>query len=154
MKVQVYPSNPYGTVDTQTKDKIVNAGPSGGRPIKVEPKSSKDDWPFGDVPEAEEQLRVRGPEQQQDQVWGNQMWAQGKEVSPSTVVKSWVTEEKHYNHSTNSCVANQQCGVYTQVVWRKSEELGCAQANCAKNVTSLTICFYNPPGNIVGEKPY
>ncbi|CAI0429402.1 unnamed protein product [Linum tenue] len=46
------------------------------------------------------------------------------------------------------------CGVYTQVVWRKSGQLGCGSATCVKDKASLTICFYDPPGNYVGESPY
>ena len=85
---------------------------------------------------------------------GNQLWASGMAVPPRTAVEAWVAEKKFYNYANNSCETDHQCGVYTQVVWRKSLELGCAQATCAKDVASLTICFYNPPGNVVGEKPY
>lgn len=84
----------------------------------------------------------------------NQLWAQGAAASPKTAVNAWVAEKKYYNHTSNSCVGNQQCGVYTQVVWRKSMELGCSQTSCVKNGSFLTVCFYNPPGNIVGESPY
>ncbi|XP_068303477.1 STS14 protein-like [Pyrus communis] len=84
----------------------------------------------------------------------NQLWASGQSVSPTMVVDTWVKEKDFYNHSGNSCVPNHRCGVYTQVVWRKSLELGCAQATCVKEQSSLSICFYNPPGNVVGERPY
>ncbi|KAJ8770743.1 hypothetical protein K2173_021390 [Erythroxylum novogranatense] len=85
---------------------------------------------------------------------GNQLWASGMLVTPRMVVDYWVQERNFYNHTDNSCVPNHSCGVYTQVVWRKSLELGCAQATCVKEQASLTICFYNPPGNIIGESPY
>lgn len=85
---------------------------------------------------------------------GNQLWASGSGMTPRLAVEEWVGEKKYYNHSDNSCVANHECGVYTQVVWRKSLELGCAKAVCAKEDASLTICFYNPPGNVIGESPY
>ncbi|KAE7999852.1 hypothetical protein FH972_004244 [Carpinus fangiana] len=70
-----------------------------------------------------------------------QLWTTGMTLTPRMVVDTWVKE----NHT---------CRVYTQVVWRKSLEFGCAQARCVKEGTSITICFYNPPGNIVGKKPY
>ncbi|XP_012079118.1 STS14 protein [Jatropha curcas] len=85
---------------------------------------------------------------------GNQLWASGVAVTPLMAVDHWVQQKIYYNHTDNSCVSNHQCGVYTQVVWKKSLELGCAQASCVKEQSSLTICFYNPPGNIIGESPY
>ncbi|PIN21511.1 hypothetical protein CDL12_05781 [Handroanthus impetiginosus] len=85
---------------------------------------------------------------------GNQLWSGGMAVAPRAAVENWVEEKKFYNYESNSCAADHHCGVYTQVVWRKSAELGCAQAACPKEKSSLTICLYNPPGNVVGEKPY
>ncbi|KAI5665850.1 hypothetical protein M9H77_15703 [Catharanthus roseus] len=85
---------------------------------------------------------------------GNQLWAGGIEVTPRAAVENWVAEKKFYDYANNSCAPDHHCGVYTQVVWRNSLELGCAQAKCPKQLSSLTICFYNPPGNVVGEKPY
>ncbi|KAG5241315.1 STS14 protein [Salix suchowensis] len=75
---------------------------------------------------------------------GNQLWSGGMAMTP----------QNYYNHTDNSCAPNHSCGVYTQVVWRKSLELGCAQATCVKEQASLTVCFYDPPGNIIGESPY
>ncbi|KAJ9669919.1 hypothetical protein PVL29_026469 [Vitis rotundifolia] len=75
-------------------------------------------------------------------------------MSPRLVVESWVEQKKYYNHPANSCARNHTCGSYTQVVWRKSLELGCAMAVCGNVTASLTICFYNPPGNYYGESPY
>lgn len=85
---------------------------------------------------------------------GNQLWASGMTVTPRMVVDHWVQEKNYYNHTDNSCAPNHSCGVYTQVVWKNSLELGCAQATCVKEQASLTICFYNPPGNVIGESPY
>ncbi|KAK3015354.1 hypothetical protein RJ639_005626 [Escallonia herrerae] len=85
---------------------------------------------------------------------GNQLMASGAAVTPREAVETWVAEKKYYTYANNSCAPDHRCGVYTQVIWRKTVELGCAQATCAKDQTSLTICFYNPPGNVVGESPY
>ncbi|PHT89574.1 STS14 protein [Capsicum annuum] len=85
---------------------------------------------------------------------GNQLWASGMVVTPRMVVDSWVDEKKFYNYANNSCIGDDKCGVYTQIVWKKSIQLGCAQATCSKGPATLTICFYNPPGNVIGEKPY
>ncbi|KAJ7944362.1 Pathogenesis-related protein 1 [Quillaja saponaria] len=88
------------------------------------------------------------------QYGGNQLWASGLTVTPRMAVDTWVKEKDYYNHTDNTCLPNHRCGVYTQVVWRKSLELGCSLATCVKEQASLTICFYNPPGNIIGESPY
>ncbi|XP_028242838.1 STS14 protein-like [Glycine soja] len=85
---------------------------------------------------------------------GNQLWAGVTEVAPRVVVEEWVKEKKFYVRENNTCVGKHECGVYTQVVWRNSTEVGCAQAVCVKEQASLTICFYDPPGNVIGEIPY
>ncbi|XP_027362664.1 STS14 protein-like [Abrus precatorius] len=85
---------------------------------------------------------------------GNQLWAGMMAVTPSAAVEEWVKEKDFYIHANNTCVSKHECGVYTQVVWRNSTELGCSQATCVKEQASLTICFYDPPGNVIGETPY
>ncbi|XP_057449458.1 STS14 protein-like [Lotus japonicus] len=85
---------------------------------------------------------------------GNQIMAGSVSVAPRVAVAEWVKEKDFYIHANNSCVAEHECGVYTQVVWRDSKEVGCSQASCVKEKASLTICFYDPPGNVVGESPY
>ncbi|XP_043711932.1 STS14 protein [Telopea speciosissima] len=83
----------------------------------------------------------------------NQLWASGLVVTPRAAVQAWVKEKDYYNYTDNSCAAHHRCGVYKQVVWRNSLEVGCAQAMCGGHVT-LTICLYSPPGNVVGQSPY
>ena len=79
----------------------------------------------------------------------NQGWASYR-ARPAEVVALWVAEGRYYTHANNTCAAGRQCGTYTQVVWRRSAELGCAQASCA----TLTLCLYNPHGNVQGQSPY
>ncbi len=68
-------------------------------------------------------------------------------------VMYWVNEKQYYDYSSNSCAQGQECRHYTQVVWRDSKRLGCAQAQC-NNGWTFVICNYDPPGNIVGQRPY
>jgi len=70
-----------------------------------------------------------------------------------SAVKSWVNEKQDYHYSSNTCAEGKVCGHYTQVVWRDSKRLGCAQAQC-NNGWTFVICNYDPPGNYVGQKPY
>ncbi|KAJ4791247.1 hypothetical protein LUZ62_042493 [Rhynchospora pubera] len=89
----------------------------------------------------------------------NQAWA-SYPMSPAEAVGSWVNQGKYYNHTSNTCAQGQQCGTYTQVVWRSSVELGCAQATCVSKAgggtaaATLTLCLYNPHGNVLGQIPY
>jgi len=85
------------------------------------------------------------------------VWSNGRrEVSPVTiknVVKAWTDEERWYNYNRNSCQSGQQCGHYTQAVWKKTTEVGCAIKVC--NDRSQTwVCSYNPAGNYTGVRPY
>ena len=84
-------------------------------------------------------------------------WSDGKielqNISISGVVKAWASEVKDYDYQTNSCRIGEQCGHYTQIVWRESQAVGCAKVVCADK-SQLWVCNYNPPGNYVGEKPY
>ncbi|XP_042495604.1 STS14 protein [Macadamia integrifolia] len=85
----------------------------------------------------------------------NQLWASGFVVTPRAAVQAWVKEKDYYNYTNNSCAPHHRCGVYKQVVWRKSLKVGCAQAVCEEGGhVTLTICFYSPPGNVIGQSPY
>ncbi len=54
------------------------------------------------------------------------------------------------------------CGHYTQIVWRSTQKLGCGIKVCTKNspfgasfpTWTYVVCNYQPPGNIIGQKPY
>ena len=75
------------------------------------------------------------------------------DLSGTDAVKLWVDEKAYYDYNSNSCAAGQQCGHYTQVVWRNSARLGCAKVKCSTGGTFIG-CNYDPPGNYVGQKPY
>jgi hypothetical protein len=93
--------------------------------------------------------------------YGSNAFAGTGTYTPAQVVQSWVSEDANYDYATNTCTPGQQCGHYTQVVWRDSTQIGCGMKTCTTNSPfggndpwQLWVCNYNPAGNYVGESPY
>ena len=74
-------------------------------------------------------------------------------VTAEKVVDSWAREVENYSYETNSCEPGKVCGHYTQVVWQESKFIGCGRAVCGDK-SQVWVCNYDPPGNVVGRKPY
>jgi uncharacterized protein YkwD len=74
----------------------------------------------------------------------------GGTATPGDVVRAWVGEMRDYDHNTNSCTG--VCGHYTQVVWRTTRAVGCGTA--FDGYRQVWVCEYEPPGNVVGFRPY
>ncbi|XP_039091198.1 peptidase inhibitor 16 isoform X1 [Hyaena hyaena] len=75
-------------------------------------------------------------------------------------MEEWHHEREHYNLSAAACDPGQMCGHYTQVVWAKTERIGCGSHFCEKlqgveetNI-HLLVCNYEPPGNVKRKRPY
>ncbi len=66
--------------------------------------------------------------------------------------KSWESEKQYYSGAPLSGSNWYKSGHYTQMVWRKTTELGCAKVTCKGSL--IVICNYNPPGNFMGQKAY
>ncbi|XP_059637207.1 pathogenesis-related protein PR-1-like [Cornus florida] len=84
----------------------------------------------------------------------NIFWGGGSEWTPAEVVEFWVSEQKWYNYSSNSCAQGQICGHYTQVVWKTTRRVGCAKVACFGGRGVFMTCNYDPPGNYNGQWPY
>ncbi|KAI5675471.1 hypothetical protein M9H77_06421 [Catharanthus roseus] len=84
----------------------------------------------------------------------NIFWGSGNGWTPAQAVMAWVSERKWYNYWSNSCAWGQECGHYTQIVWKGTMRVGCARVNCFGGKGVFMICNYDPPGNWIGEKPY
>ena len=87
------------------------------------------------------------------------MWTDGRrEVQPRTpthVIDTWGEQKQWYEYRSNRCAApsGESCGHYTQMVWARSREVGCAMTIC-DNKGQIWVCNYDPPGNYIGQRPY
>ncbi|KAL6527090.1 Cuticle-degrading protease [Orobanche gracilis] len=84
----------------------------------------------------------------------NIFWGSGYGWNPGQAAEEWVAERKWYDYANNSCAGGEQCGHYTQIVWRDSKRIGCAQVVCDGGKGVFMTCNYDPPGNYIGERPY
>ncbi len=76
----------------------------------------------------------------------------GSTSRPSFVVAKWAEESKDYDERRFHCAGGHACGHFTQLIWRETKEVGCGVAR--RGDGEYWVCYYSPPGNIVGEHPY
>jgi pathogenesis-related protein 1 len=74
----------------------------------------------------------------------------GGTVTPAEVVQTWIAERGDYDPDNNRCAG--VCRHYTQVVWRTTRAVGCGMA--FDSYRQVWVCEYDPPGNVVGVRPY
>ena len=55
-----------------------------------------------------------------------------------------------YDYKRHECNPNNLYGHMTQVVWKDSREIGCAQS-AGKGGNVFTVCNYTPAGNVIGK---
>jgi uncharacterized protein YkwD len=73
-------------------------------------------------------------------------------ISPTDGVQTWLTEKSFWNNSAGTCQAGKTCVHYTQMVWRKTTEIGCGiNRNASGKWKLLFVCNYNPMGNLAGK---
>ncbi|XP_021776182.1 basic form of pathogenesis-related protein 1-like [Chenopodium quinoa] len=68
-------------------------------------------------------------------------------------VELWLQQKVDYDYSSNTCAIGADCLTYTQLVWHDSVNVGCARVQCV-NGWIFVMCSYNPPGNIIGQRPF
>jgi len=62
----------------------------------------------------------------------------------------WVAEKSLYQGGPSFYAV----GHYTQMVWDKTKQVGCATAPPSIHAYSILVCRYDPPGNFPNELPY
>lgn len=75
----------------------------------------------------------------------------GEDVSKG--VLNWNEEKLIYIYEEIDKFNYKETGHYSQIIWKKTTEVGCG---CVRNKDGVLflVCNYNPPGNFLGEKPY
>jgi hypothetical protein len=88
---------------------------------------------------------------------GENLWAGTKGYfAPEAMVDAWVREKRFFqpgvfpDNSTTGKV--EDVGHYTQMVWRATSEVGCAEASSARE--DILVCRYAEAGNYIGERPF
>jgi hypothetical protein len=88
---------------------------------------------------------------------GENLWAGTKGFfAPEAMVNAWIREKRFFrpgrfpDNSTTGRV--EDVGHYTQLVWRATTEVGCAEATSASE--DILVCRYAEAGNYRGEQPF
>jgi len=97
------------------------------------------------------------PQPRGDPPQGENLWTgTGGAYAYSEMVGHWVGERRFYRPlpvpDSSSTGRFGDVGHYSQIVWRATQEVGCALARGARD--DFLVCRYVPVGNIVGETAY
>ena len=84
-----------------------------------------------------------------ENLWSGTAGAYG----PEEMVQLWIDEKADFQHGTFPAVSRSgdlaAVGHYTQLIWRRTGEVGCALASNGDN--DFLVCRYRLPGNVFGH---
>ena len=88
---------------------------------------------------------------------GENLWAGPKGYYlPEAQVDAWIREKRYFRpgpfpqNSTTGRI--EDVGHYTQLIWRDTQEVGCARATGRQE--DVLVCRYSSAGNYIGEKVF
>ena len=94
------------------------------------------------------------PRINQEAIGENLFWgSNGAVYHPKDASLSWYSEKKIYKYGQFGKGNWHAIGHYTQMVWRKTRQVGVGVAIC-KEGEILVVANYYPAGNYLGELPY
>jgi len=84
-----------------------------------------------------------------ENIWGGT----AGQFTPERMVGLWVSEKRYFKPGVfpANSVSGDAADVshYTQVIWRRTSEVGCALAQGADE--DILVCRYTQPGNVIGQ---
>lgn len=88
---------------------------------------------------------------------GENLWKGTKGAySPDEMASAWIDEKRYFRAGRFPDVSTtgdwKTVGHYSQIVWRETNEVGCAIAS--NEDSDILVCRYANPGNVVGQQPY
>nr|XP_046229013.1 serotriflin-like [Scatophagus argus] len=86
---------------------------------------------------------------------GENLYKSSYKNSWSNAIQSWYDEVKDWRYGVGS-INGGVVGHFTQVVWYRSNQVGCAMAHCpnSRKYKYFYVCHYCPPGNYGYTHPY
>jgi hypothetical protein len=124
-------------------------------PLTWSAKLARDAQGWADQIAREGQLRHAPPEVAADQ--GENLWMGGKGAfTLEAMIDRFVAEKAQYRHRAFPDISTtgdwRDVGHYTQVVWRNTQQVGCAHAE--GRTMDFLVCRYWPAGNWRGQIAY
>ncbi|KAM9778236.1 serotriflin-like isoform X2 [Syngnathus typhle] len=85
---------------------------------------------------------------------GENLYMSSYKNSWSNAIQAWYDEVKDWRYGVGS-VNGRVVGHFTQIVWYRSNQIGCAMAYCPNSSYKyFYVCHYCPPGNYQLSRPY
>jgi pathogenesis-related protein 1 len=83
----------------------------------------------------------------------NLFGGRGGKYTALIAAQAWCSEISKYQYGVLTSSNYFPTGHYTQMIWHDTTEVGMGQATCSGGGIVIAA-EYNPPGNVIGEKPY
>ncbi|XP_074093271.1 cysteine-rich venom protein TEL1-like isoform X2 [Macrotis lagotis] len=75
-------------------------------------------------------------------------------VSWEDVILAWKLQKKNFIYGVGATEGDNHYLAYTQMIWYKSYQIGCAVSYCPNNVNKYVhVCQYCPAGNVLRALP-
>lgn len=84
---------------------------------------------------------------------GENLWMGTRgHFSPEAMIGLWIDEKRHYRPGAFRASDAPAVGHYTQLMWRDTQDVGCALARGAE--ADVLVCRYAQAGNVIGRRPF